>query len=54
MNYVAPFVTPGYEPGEKSPEERADILRNIKQMRLAQAGMESPVAKAAMSGGVGA
>ena len=54
---VAPFVVPGYEPsptGEpKTPEERSEILRSIKQMRLVQAGIESPVAKAALSGGMG-
>ncbi|KAI5476249.1 mitochondrial import inner membrane translocase subunit TIM22 [Pseudohyphozyma bogoriensis] len=51
---VAPFVVPGYEPGPdgtaKSIEERAEILRNIKQMRWVQEGMESPVAKATLSG----
>lgn len=39
--------------GPKSPEERAEILSNMKQMRLVQAGIESPVAKAVMSGGMG-
>lgn len=56
-SFVAPFVVPGYEPtptGEpKSPEERSEILNSIKQMRLVQAGIESPVAKAALSGGMG-
>ncbi|ORY88951.1 Tim17/Tim22/Tim23/Pmp24 family-domain-containing protein [Leucosporidium creatinivorum] len=54
---VAPFVVPGYEPGPggvaKTPEERREILNSIKQMRLVQAGIESPVAKATLSGGMG-
>lgn len=57
MNFTAPHVVPGYEPsmsGPKSDDERAEILSNIKQMRLVQAGIESPVAKAVMSGGMGA
>lgn len=58
MEYTAPFVVPGYEPGPdgvpKTPEERSEILQSIKQMRLVQAGIESPVAKATMSGGMGA
>ncbi|KAK4698935.1 RNA polymerase II-associated protein 1, partial [Phenoliferia sp. Uapishka_3] len=53
----SPFVVPGYEPGPdgepKSPDERRAILYQIKQMRLISAGMESPVAKATMSGVVG-
>lgn len=56
MNFTAPHVVPGYEPGidgPKSPDERAEILSNMKQMRLVQAGIESPVAKAVMSGGMG-
>ncbi|KAK4057125.1 Mitochondrial import inner membrane translocase subunit tim22 [Microbotryomycetes sp. JL221] len=59
MNFVAPFVVPGYEPNtipgsaEKTPEERAEILQNIKQTRFVQAGIESPAAKAVMSGGIG-
>ena len=55
---VAPFVVPGFEPGPdgnpKTPEERREILQSIKQMRLVQEGIESPVAKAAMSGAMGA
>lgn len=54
---VAPFVVPGYEPGPggvaKTAEERREILNSIKQMRLVQAGIESPVAKATLSGGMG-
>jgi hypothetical protein len=54
---VAPFVVPGYEPGPggvaKTPEERRELLNSIKQMRLVQAGIESPVAKATLSGGMG-
>lgn len=56
MEAIAPLVVPGYEPsptGAKSDEERAQILNQMKQMRLVQAGIESPVAKAVMSGGVG-
>lgn len=54
---VAPFVVPGYEPGlegePKSDEERKQILFSIKQMRLVQAGIESPIAKATLSGVMG-
>lgn len=53
----APFIVPGYEPtpaGEpKSAEERKEVLGSMKQMRLVQAGIESPAAKAAMSGAMG-
>lgn len=53
----APFIVPGYEPtptGEpKTSEERREILGSLKQMRLVQAGIESPVAKAALSGVMG-
>lgn len=52
-----PYVVPGYEPGPdgagKSEQERKEILWNMKQMRLVQAGVESPVAKAALSGAMG-
>ena len=54
---TAPFVVPGYEPGPdgepKTREERADVLTSMKQMRMVQDGIESPVAKAAMSGAMG-
>lgn len=56
MQAVAPLVVPGYEPsptGPKTDEERAEILNQMKQMRMVSAGIESPVAKAVMSGGVG-
>lgn len=54
---VAPFVIPGYEPGPdgipKTPEERKEVLQSLKQMRLVQSGIESPVAKSLMSGAMG-
>jgi len=56
MQAIAPLVVPGYEPsptGPKSDEERAQILFQMKQMKLVSEGIESPVAKAVMSGGVG-
>lgn len=57
MEYTAPFVVPGFEPGPngvpKTAEERMEILGQMKQMRLVQAGIESPVAKAAISGAMG-
>ncbi|KDE02333.1 hypothetical protein MVLG_07103 [Microbotryum lychnidis-dioicae p1A1 Lamole] len=57
MEYTAPFVVPGYEPsptGEpKTPEERQQILFQMKQMRWVQAGIESPIAKAGISGAMG-
>ncbi|GEM10542.1 mitochondrial import inner membrane translocase subunit TIM22 [Rhodotorula toruloides] len=63
--YLTPFVVPGYEPPMPDPEtgevrtktddERRDIISQMKQIRLVQEGMESPVAKAAISGfGIGA
>lgn len=61
--YLTPFVVPGYEPpspdpqtGEvrvKTDEERRDIIWQMKQVRMVQEGMESPVAKAAISGAMG-
>lgn len=56
MQAIAPLVVPGYEPspdGPKSNEERMQILAQMKQMRLVSAGIESPIAKSVMSGGVG-
>lgn len=50
-------MIPGYEPGPdgipKTPEERKEVLQSIKQMRLVQSGIESPVAKSLMSGAMG-
>lgn len=46
----------GFEPlaeGPRSDEERRLILQQMKQQRLITAGMESPVAKACISGAVG-
>lgn len=61
--YLTPFVVPGYEPPAPDPEtgevrtrnwdERREIIWQMKQMRLVQEGMESPVAKAAISGAMG-
>lgn len=61
--YLTPFVVPGYEPpspdpqtGEvrvKTDDERRDIIWQMKQVRMVQEGMESPVAKAAISGAMG-
>lgn len=55
--WVAPYVVPGYEPGPdgepKSLVERQEIITSLKQMRMVQAGIESPVAKAALSGVMG-
>lgn len=51
-----PYVVPGYEPtldGPKSTADRKEILASIKMNRIVQAGMESPVAKATMSGVMG-
>ncbi|GAA6061006.1 hypothetical protein JCM10212_001062 [Sporobolomyces blumeae] len=63
MNYLTPFVVPGYEPpspdpvtGElrpKTDQERRDVVSQMKQIRLVQDGMESPVTKAVISGGMG-
>lgn len=63
-SYLTPFVIPGYEPpapdpqtGEvriKTTDERRDIIWQMKQVRMVQEGMESPVAKAAISGAMGA
>lgn len=61
--YLTPFVVPGYEPPSPDPEtgevrtktedERREIISQMKQIRLVQEGMESPVAKAAISGAMG-
>lgn len=61
--YLTPFVVPGYEPPMPDPEtgevrtktddERREIIGQMKQVRLVQEGMESPVAKAAISGAMG-
>ncbi|KAM0756104.1 Tim17-domain-containing protein [Meredithblackwellia eburnea MCA 4105] len=56
---TAPYIVPGYEPSPdgvpKSDEEKQAALYQLKQMRIIAAGMESPVAKATMSGfGLGA
>ncbi|CEQ40668.1 SPOSA6832_02301, partial [Sporobolomyces salmonicolor] len=63
MNYLTPFVTPGYEPPQPDPvtgelrpkteDERREIISQMKQIRLVQEGMESPVTKAAISGAMG-
>ena len=61
--YLTPFVVPGYEPPSPDPQtgevrvktvdERRDIIWQMKQVRMVQEGMESPVAKAAISGAMG-
>ncbi|GAA5859453.1 hypothetical protein JCM8547_006831 [Rhodosporidiobolus lusitaniae] len=60
--YLTPFVVPGYEPPSpdtegvvrpKNEDERREIVSQMKQIRLVQDGMESPVAKAAISGAMG-
>ncbi|GAA5969578.1 hypothetical protein JCM11641_008167 [Rhodosporidiobolus odoratus] len=60
--YLTPFVVPGYEPPSpdetgitrpRNEDERREILSQMKQIRLVQEGMESPVAKAAISGAMG-
>lgn len=61
--YLTPFVVPGYEPPAPDPEtgevriktedERREIMWQMKQVRMVQDGMESPVAKAAISGAMG-
>jgi len=63
MNYLTPFVVPGYEPPTPDPEtgevraknldERKEIVSQMKQIRMVQDGMESPVTKAAISGAMG-
>lgn len=63
MNYLTPFVVPGYEPPSPDPEtgeirpktfeERKEIVSQMKQIRMVQDGMESPVTKAAISGAMG-
>ncbi|GAA6031632.1 hypothetical protein JCM8097_006558 [Rhodosporidiobolus ruineniae] len=62
QSYLTPFVVPGYEPPApddeglvrpKNEDERREILSQMKQIRLVQEGMESPVAKAAISGVMG-
>ncbi|BGP42040.1 Mitochondrial import inner membrane translocase subunit tim22 [Rhodotorula kratochvilovae] len=63
QQYLTPFVVPGYEPPQPDPEtgevrprntdERREIIWQMKQVRMVQEGMESPVAKAAISGAMG-